>query len=363
MALLLLAAAGTPGSGQSVLPEGLSVHGFLTQAYGVSDGHQRLGIPSYGTADYRVAALLFRYDATDQDAFVLQFSHERIGRSPLTAGEPAVDLDWVFYERRFGENTLARVGKIRTPVGIYNEIRDVGTLLPLYRPPTTLYGEQMYASETVDGAMVGHRVPLGDWSLDLEGFFGSWEYLQWDLETIAEIDGGAGAQVWLRTPLQGLRVGGSALRYTARNVQDTPEGFEDSQVLWMASVDGTFPRFFIRGEGYELDFGSEAGGYEVGARGYYGQLGFNVTDAVGLVAQAEWTDLELEVFEPMPFLFDDNMERDLSLGVRYSPLPNLVLKLEGHRYSGYGIENETRIIGLMERADVTYGLLSVSTSF
>lgn len=353
-----------PGAGQTGALERLSVHGFLTQAYGISDGHQRLGVTSHGTADYRVAALQFRYDASDRDAFVIQLSHERIGHSPLARLEPEVDLDWVFYERRFGANTTARVGKIRSPVGIYNEIRDVGTLLPMYRPPVTLYGEQFYTSETLDGVMVSQRVPLGDWSLEVDGFFGGWEYVQFDLESFAQVDGGLGTQVWLETPVRGLRLGGSAVRYTSRDILGAPEDFEDPQVLWRAALDGTFPRFFVRAEAFHVAFGAEEVGYMGEAQGYYGQASFSVTDRLGLVAQAEFTDLAVEVTaDPQPFSFDDNIDRDLGFGVQYRAWPNVLLKLEGHRYRGYGIEDEFRLLGLTDRANVTYGLFSVSTSF
>lgn len=362
-AIVLLAGGAAPAAAQDSPLDRLSIHGFLTQAYAMSDGHQYLGIPDHGTNHYRVAALQFRYDASDRDAFVLQLSHERLGNSPLDEFEPAVDLDWVFYEHRFGTNTTARVGKIRSPVGIYNEIRDVGTLLPLYRPPLALYGEQFYASETVDGVMVGHRVPLGDWTLQLEGFFGDWEYVQFDLETVAHVNGAVGTQAWLQTPLPGVRLGGAAVRYPVRDVLGAPDEFEDAEILWLGSLDATFRRTFVRGEGYHTGFGDEAIGYVGDAQGYYGQAGFNVTEQVSLVAQAELTDVAFDVLGPQPFTFDDTLDRDLALGLRYQPSPFLALKLELHRYRGYSVEDEALTLGVDDPVNVTYGLLSVSTSF
>jgi hypothetical protein len=356
-----LAVYGVPAEAQDRMDK-LSIHGFMTQAYAISDGDQRLGVPSQGTADYRVAALQFRYDPSDRDAFLIQFSHERIGHSPLSDREPAVDLDWVFYERRFGDNTVARVGKIRSPIGIYNEIRDVGTLLPLYRPPVTMYGEQMYSSETVDGVMVGQHVPLGDWSLDLEGFFGSWNYLQWDLTSVAQVDNGLGAQLWVHTPIQGLRVGASAIRFTSRDVVGYPEDYEDTSTLFLGTLDGTFRRFFVRAEAYTVGFGEEAVNFEGTLRGYYAQSGVHLTDEVSLITQAEFTDLSFDVFEP-EYELDETLDRDLGLGIQYRYSPNLMFKLEGHQYHGWGIENRMIIAGFDDPTTMTYGLFSVSTSF
>jgi hypothetical protein len=353
----------TPLVAQSSTLDRLSIHGFLTQAYGISDGHQYLGIPSHGTADYRSAALLFRYDATDRDVFAVQFSHERLGLSPLGALVPEVDIDWIFYEHRFGDHTVARVGKIKSPLGIYNEIRDVGTLLPLYRPPLALYGEEKYRSETVDGVMVGHRVPLGSWELEVDGFFGSWGFAQYDNQTIAEVSPGAGAQVWLQTPLDGLRVGGAALRLRTRNTLGTPPDFEDDQFLWHTAVDGTFSRFFVRGESFRIGFGATSVGYKGHMEGYYGEAGLALTEKTSLIGQAEWLAIAIDVAEPPQQPFDVTVDRTYTLGVRYQPTPTLAFKAEAHRYRGYSIEDELLLPGLSDPANVTYWLFGVSTSF
>ncbi|HUP52602.1 MAG TPA: hypothetical protein VM198_09000 [Longimicrobiales bacterium] len=354
-----LSALGAPAMGQ--LPEGLSVHGFLTQAYGRSDGHQIIGIGSDGTADYRVAALQFRYAYDARSAFVIQLSHERIGRSPLGDLEPEVDLDWVFYEHRFDDYTIGRVGRVRNPIGIYNEFRDVGTLLPFYRPPIFLYGEQMYASETVDGMTLGRRFPLGDWELSVDGFVGSWSFLQIDLATRATVDLGYGAQVWLQTPLDGLRVGAAGMRYTVRNSFGAPADSEDQQVLLAASLDGRFGPVGVRSEFRHVGFGGDELGYTGTAAPYYGELTLNVTDRLTLMGQAQWQDFAIEIPAFM-LSMDENLERDLSVGVRYAHTPNVVLKLEGHRYSGRNIEDQV-IFPWDERVGASYALFSVSTSF
>ena len=357
----------SPAFAQNTALDRLSIHGFLTQAYGITDGHQFLGLPSYGTADYRTAALLFRYDATDRDVFAVQFSHERLGLSPLGALEPAVDLDWIFYEHRFGDRTIARVGKIRTPIGIYNEFRDVGTLLPLYRPPVGMYGEQLNRSETVDGAMIGHEVPLGDWSLNLEAFFGSWEYTQADFQTRARVDRAYGTQLWVNTPVEGLRAGGGAMHMDVRNVMGAPPGLRDNQLAWYGALDGMFSRFFVRSEYFRISFGEEEAPFTGAVPIYFVEAGFNLTERLSLVGQAEFIDITLEANESIPQPVNENIGRDFALGIRYQPSPFLAFKLEGHRHRGYGIEDspevEVPVPGLGELDSVTYGLFSISTSF
>jgi len=359
----ILGMATTPMAAQTGALDRLSVHGFLSQAYGASDHYQVAGIPSHGTADYRVAALQFRYDATDRDVFVIQFSHERLGLSPLAAYEPEVDVDWIFYEHRLGDRTIARVGKIKSPIGMYNQIRDVGTLLPLYRPPEALYNERTYSNETVDGVLIGHQVPLGAWGLDIEGFFGSWEYFQWDRQTRAHVDNALGGQLWLSTPIEGLRLGAAAIRSEVRNLQDVPEDLVDTQVIWFTALDGTFSRFFVRGEGFSINLEEEGLPYAGDALAYYGQVGLHISDVLSVVAQAERRTLALDFFGPQPFSFDGTADRDISIGVRFQPSPNLAFKLEGHSYRGFGTDDPALVPGRDDPVSLSYGLVSVSTSF
>src|SRR6185295_6913288 len=153
----------------------LEVHGYLSQAFAVSDGNQILGIPSTGTFDYRTAALQLRAAASPDDTFVIQASQDRLGQSPVTDARPDVELDWVFYERRLGDAFSARVGKVRIPFGIYSEVRYVGPLLPFFRAPNALYGEGSYTFDSLTGAVVtAHVSPDPDWSVDVDVYGGEW---------------------------------------------------------------------------------------------------------------------------------------------------------------------------------------------
>ena len=342
-------------------PPRLAVHGYLSQAYAAADDTPVLGIPEKGTTDYRTLALQFRYALGDRDTLVVQFSHERFGTSPFAAQKDDVELDWAFYEHRFSDALSAKVGKIQIPIGIYNEIRDVGTLLPFYRPPVFMYGEQVYTSETLDGITLGRRFPLGDWELSVDGFVGSWSFVQLDYVTEATVDLGYGAQVWLQTPLDGLRVGAAGMRFTVRDILGAPADAEDPEALLVASLDGRFGAVGARSEFLHVAFGEDELGYTGTADIYYGELTLDVTDRLTLMGQAQWQDFAIEIPAFM-LSMDENLERDLSVGVRYAYRPNVVMKLEGHRYSGRNIEDEV-IFPWDERVGASYALFSVSTSF
>src|SRR6185295_2209749 len=98
----------------------ITVHGFLTQAYASTDGHQFVGITEGGTTDYRSAALQLRADMTRKDSFAILIAHERLGESPVMSFRDEVELDWLFYEHRFASSAV-KVGRVQIPFGIYNE--------------------------------------------------------------------------------------------------------------------------------------------------------------------------------------------------------------------------------------------------
>ena len=90
----------------------LQVHGFLTQAWATGSNLEgrfplpngepagptldelSLGIPEDGTTSYRNMAIQFRYEISEKDIMLVQFSSRDLGISPTTESEEEVELDW-----------------------------------------------------------------------------------------------------------------------------------------------------------------------------------------------------------------------------------------------------------------------------
>lgn len=334
----------------------IGIHGYLTQAYAQSDGHQIFGITEDGTADYRTAALQIRADISPKDTFVVQFSHERFGESRIQEIKDDVELDWLFYEHRFGETAL-KVGRVQIPFGIYNEVRDVGTLLPFYRPSHNFYGEVAYSSETVDGAVLSHTFSLGDaWRLEADLHYGDWEFIQRDFFTSAyssaKVNDSIGVELWLDTPVPGLRFGAGAMQY---DVQD-PASPTPGPATWKAyhvSVAGDFDRFAVHGEykGVDIDFAKLALGYV--------HLGVNLTSKISLNGQKDFGDFKA------PGLSKIAIDDDWIAGLNYAFNPSLVLKAEHHwDEGGFYVEDVLPYIpGLPPVPKTRYWLVSLSVAF
>ena len=354
---VLLGVAVAPASAQETK---IQVHGYLTQAYGAASGGTYLGIPEGGTADYRTAALQFRFAASPSDQFVWQFSHRRLGQSPITQGEPELKLDWFFFNKQLGAVDL-RVGRIPIPAGIYNEVRDVGVLLPLYRAPFDFYLEGAFTSETVDGLVAGTRLfPASPWNVELSLFGGRYDMtnrdVQYDttgtpaaiLPEVADVQTALGTQVWVNTPVDGVRAGFGASHLDVRN-----GGFAGNWTEWHGSLDARTKWVTVQAEyrRFAIPDVDYTAGYVYG--------GVHATPELTLHGQLEFGDVVLTTAPGTPS-FD--YDRTKTVGASYAFRPDLVVKGEYHFTNGYWADEPVSDLGFAP-AKVKYFLVSLSTSF
>jgi len=337
----------------------LQVHGYLTQAYGAAHGGMFLGIPESGTADYRTAALQLRYAMTPNDQFVWQFSHRRMGQSPITVGEPELKIDWLFYSRHMGDFDL-RVGRLPIPAGIYNEVRDVGVLLPLYRAPYDFYLEGAFTSETVDGFSAGyHLFANAPWNVELSTFGGRYDMTNSNtvydstgtpvanVPELADVDKALGTQVWVNTPVDGVRGGFGASRLHVRN-----GAFAGKWTEWHSSVDARTRWVTLQGEYRKFSIPGVI--YTAG----YAYAGVHATPKLTLHGQMEFADVVLTTAGAPKFDYD----RTKAFGLSYALRSDLVIKGEHHSTNGHWSDTPVSPIGFAP-GKVSYFLVSVSTSF
>ncbi|MEM9765000.1 MAG: hypothetical protein AAF968_21265 [Pseudomonadota bacterium] len=342
----------------------LTIHGYLQQAYATADfasgglvvpsaDEVALGIPEDGTFSYRNVALQFRYDITPRDVMVVQLSNRALGESPVEDIEDEVELDWAFYERKLADYTSVKVGRVQIPLGIYNEVRDVGVILPQFRPAFTFYREGTFTNETVDGILLQHTfAPLSDWSLEASAYFGDWELLELDPFTaggqfvVAKAKDSYGAQLWLNSPW-GVRFGlggqvrelSGGLEGLVRPVDGTTE-FDDIY----ASIDAPIGnRFVVRAEWRLSDAPPDDAFFGGEFETYYIQLGINLTSKLRLFLQTEYQEARqdrTDFIRPLGLPATEDTEavlrEEYSVALNYTIAPHLVLKLEHH----FDIRNE-----------------------
>lgn len=334
----------------------LTVHGFLTQAYAFADGRQTYGISEEGTADYRTAALQFRYAMSDKDTFVLQLSHERIGRSELQGIEPDVAMDWVFYQRQLPQGLTLRAGKIKMPFGLYNETRDVGTLLPFYRPSVATYLEGGFSTETINGLDVARAFPVGDWTLTADAYYGEWSFLEMSMKNDVDVRDAVGAQVWLTPPTVGVRLGAGGWTAEVSNFFTAPGGTERWKV-GVLSAEARLNRVHLAAEYARANMPD--GRYQ----GYYVTAGARLWRGGWVYVQREVASFQADVPTPYGvFPLDIDTEDNWVAGLRYVLRDDVVARLERHWAKGYAAEDPESSL-LEDPVESPYTILSLSVSF
>lgn len=338
--------------------EKFTIHGYLTQAFAKSDGEQILGIPEEGTTDYRRAAVLLRFTPTTKDALVVQLAHRRLGQSPSMAFEPDVKLDWAFYERKLGQDTSIRVGRIPQPMGLLNETRYVGTLLPFYRAPYNFYQEGSFTSETVDGFALRHATSAAkSWSAEFSAYAGGFSMIESSDSGLVQprAENMIGGQVWLNTPVSGLRFGLGAQRFDLKGTVLVSDG-KDAWENYYASGEYVGSKVKLRSEYRKTEIRDAGVNFET----WYAYAGVNLTSRLGLHGQFDTSKIDFPTgagrFE-VPKYYED-----WTVGSTFAIRPDVVVKGEYHWSESQLLETHVQPIGAPSRP-VNYGIVSLSVSF
>lgn len=366
-ALVLLAATLLPGNSEASEPPEFRIFGHLTQAYGWSDHGSIRGTTEDGTSDLRNLAIQFRWQKSERETVVIQFSHERRGQDFLFPDEDEIEVDWAFYQRQIGANTELKVGRLNVPLGIYNEIRDVGTLLPFFDVPVSFYAGVLSSAETVDGISIARTfAPRSEWDLDTTLYFGGWKTFEQQLDPDARFqvtnlearaENGVGVQFWLNTPASGVRIGAGFLTWQLEGPLSGP-GVKHRWKSAHFSLDAVREKWMVRGEVRQWRFDQDIGAFlklpSLSAQSerdsFYLQVGTWITPRVGIFAQHE--DIALRDDSGLIGDLEDFYE-DLAVSLNYRWRPDLLVKIEFHTSDTFiplGLPVRTRRIAIDDEA-------------
>jgi len=127
MALPLTTVAGEIGD--------IQWHGYLTSAFMISsDGNYSGDVSDAGGAKDTRMGLNISTQVDESLSFAAQLKAK--GTEDFK-----MELDWAFASYDVSENVSLRFGKIKYPVGMYNEYIDVGYTYPWIRPPEGFYNQ------------------------------------------------------------------------------------------------------------------------------------------------------------------------------------------------------------------------------
>jgi hypothetical protein len=309
------AAALAGAAGLSHAAEGVEIHGFANQNYlrSTSVPYKDAG-PSRDSFDEIAVALLFTAPLG-----------ERIKAWTLLhmTGETA-RMDWAFVDYRFNAALVGRAGRIKLPVGFYNEIIAAKFLQLSTEAPFLYQGPVGLAPESFDGVALNTQHQLGATGLTLDLYMGQTGKSDEDPNrSSSRLTGG---RVSLQTPVPGLRFMASAYsnQFTDGSTAAAPS--KPTQRTWVVSAEYKDDRFDIKSE-----YGrSKTDGLQ--RKTWYVQGGYSLTDQ--WQPYVRWDQLTTDTSlgsDPSYY------QKDLVVGLNYSVNSSISVRAEKHTNRGYGL--------------------------
>lgn len=117
--------------------EDLDIHGFASTGYLKSTENNFLVLSEEGSFEFNEAGLNVTTSLTDNVRVGLQL----FARDQGDIGNNAVKLDWAFLDYQWKDALGVRLGKLKTPLGLYNDTRDYDLLRTSILLPSSVYSE------------------------------------------------------------------------------------------------------------------------------------------------------------------------------------------------------------------------------
>lgn len=325
-AAVFVAALSRPALGAELLDGKLYLNGYGGAVYARTQ-HYTYGT---GTPDGE-------YDANFSLGVQSRLYDDLVAGASIQANDDGtVELDWAFIEWRLADLFRLRAGKVKQPIGIYAEVKDIGTVRPFFTAPDSVYGPLGITAESYLGAgATGQVGSPRSWSLLYDAYVGELRAQTLDLSGALQpgatpqavgvdsdhLERLVGGRLTLTTPLKGLSVKFSAYRAMR---MEALGGVLRRQVVFGPSIEFLTDTLSVRAEYFHLKHDAETldSGYLEVAQ-YLGEH-FQIAGRL----EAAHSD-----YEGVP---DSSFSRhrEAAVGLNYWINPDMVLKASIHFIDG-----------------------------
>lgn len=356
MALWALAA----GSAQAQFSEGaVQVHGFFTQGYAKSDGNNYLTMNTgRGTAQMTDGGLNLIWRINGQLRVGAQGYSRYIGE----LGKGKVSVDWALVDYRFRDWVGFRAGKVKTPLGLFNDAQDQEFLYTWALLPQAVYpldlretthahtGGDLYGSIDAKGAgVLSYQMYAGTLPSDYRSGF-LYGIQDSGFKNVRYSARAAGYDVQWSTPVMGLLAG----------VSQSFAHRDFTGELVAAPIKGTAEMYLARQTAFYVEFARGRWRFDAEYRaaktltrilgvpahlaqsgqvspGWFGALSYRVSRRVEVGAYRSQFRYR-GVFQPPSVASGPGANHiyDTTATVRLDFTRNWNLKIEGHFMDGFG---------------------------
>lgn len=333
----------TPETGWSLeVTDRLRIDGFGTQGYLRTTDNKYLKATSRGTFDFSAYNLMLKANVTD----TFTVWSELMTSSEFNDG---ILLEWAFGEYTFSDSLHFKVGKMATPIGIYNETRHIYPVIPLSILPAFYTHATEFSPETMKGVALNGRWSIGNWGTEYD-LFGGMSYF--DMETKRPYENMAGGRLWINTPGSAFRFGQTL--FTGVEMGST--GTRTRMTTYIPSIEYFSPiGLTLRGElGLHYHQGELKNPKDPRRLGYYVEATYQATEHFTPVVR-------YDVYYPRvrTVKTPNDYQQDITVGFNYNFASYFVWKAEVHKVKGTTLLDPT----LNPTPEVNWNIMATSISF
>jgi len=326
--------------------ENLQIHGFATQGFLFSSNNNYLSMKSStGSLQWTEGAISVSDPVTDNLRVGIQLHMYQVGRF----GGPNVNVDWASGDYKFNERLGFRAGKIKTPLGLFNDSQDVDSLFLWILLPQAMYavdnkgfnlselGGEMYGALSLGnrGGSLQYRGHAGNSTLDSNGGYA--EQLA-GLGLVFQAPPGGetfgGDLRWI-APWRGLTVGSSALSQTLDGTAPTGTLHMAPSLTLAQYAQWGKGKLYVAGEYWRtpaspvLTMGPATIPLPLDQRSWYVMASYRLSEKLQLGSYYSHY-----VNKAMDTALPENYSKDFVLSGRYNFNPYFYGKVEGHFLHG-----------------------------
>jgi hypothetical protein len=333
-------------SGGSPIP--LEVHGFVSQGFIRSTGNDYLVSDSEGGSfNFNEVGINFSSQLTDRFRVGIQLFAYDLG----TLGNYTVNADWYSMDYRLRDWFGIRVGRLKMPLGLYNDVSDIDAARTPILLPASLYpatNRDFFLAQT--GAEIyGYLSSQRMGALEYRLFGGSVAInlptqlaLQVPDLTIPYV---AGGRLMWETPLEGLRIGvtGLVLKADITVIPPAPGvEYTEKQIIYSgyASIEYAAHDLLLQAEGVQerretTITSTPSPTTAIVSEGGYGLAAYRVTRWLqpGLYYSFYYANRNLGS-QINGTTNGENIQDDLAATLRFDINAFWLIKLEGHYMHG-----------------------------
>jgi hypothetical protein len=328
--------------------ENLQIHGFATQGFLFSTHNNYLTMKSSsGSLQWTEGAISLNDSFSEKMRVGIQVHMYHMGQ----IGGPNVLVDWASGDYKVNDRLGVRAGKIKVPLGLFNDSQDVDsvflwTLLPQANYPDdnrdfdrAILGGEVYGWLSMGhGGRLRYRGYAGECRLDANG--GYMRNLADYGFTFPDPPSGKafGGDMRWETPWKGRAVGASV--ESQRLDGAGPEGTLHVSPVFVTAYYAEWSRgkWYVAGESWRvpialnLQAGIESVSIPVDQRSWYPMVSYQLTKKLQVgTYYSHYINKAGDVSQP------ENQSKDWALSGRYNFNSNFYAKVETHFLHGTGI--------------------------